>query len=69
MFRWARKLSVPTISNYISTVSQIDKGSGLIQFAVSRNVIIGSTFHPHKDIRKITWSSPDGVTLNQIDHF
>jgi hypothetical protein len=44
-----------------------DNGSRLIQYAVWRNMIIGST-HPHKDFHKSTWRSPDGVTFNQRDH-
>ena len=51
----------PTISNCSLTN---DNGSRLIQFAVSRNMIIGSTLHPHKNIHKITWRSPDGVTFH-----
>ena len=43
-------------------------GSRLIHFAVSGNVIMGSTFYPLKVIHKSTWRSPDGVTFNQIDH-
>jgi len=31
-------------------------------------MIIGSTFHPHKDIHKSTWRSPDRITFNQTDH-
>jgi hypothetical protein len=41
-------------------------GSLLIQFAVSGNMIIGSTFYPLKDIHRSTCRSPDGVTFNQI---
>jgi hypothetical protein len=45
-----------------------DNGSWLIQFAVSQNMIRGSTLHPHKDIHKSTWRLPDGATFNQRDH-
>jgi hypothetical protein len=59
----------PTIGNYSLHNFTNDNGSRVIQFAVSRNMIIGSALHSHKDIYKITWRSPDGVTFNQIDHF
>jgi len=43
-----------------------DNGSRLLEFSVSRSMIIGSIFHPHKDIRKSIWRSDDGVTFKQI---
>ena len=61
-------VNFPTIGNYSLYNLMNDNGSWLIQFAVLRNMIIGSTFHPNKDIHKSTWRSPDGVTFNQIDH-
>ena len=45
-----------------------DNRSQLIQFAVSWNMIIGSTFYPHKDIHNSTWRSPDCVTFTLTDH-
>jgi hypothetical protein len=37
-------------------------------FAISRDMVIGTTLYPHKDIHKMTWRAPDGATYNQIDH-
>jgi hypothetical protein len=61
-------VNFPTTGNYILHSFTNDNGSRLIQFAVSRNMITGSTFHPHKHIHKSIWRSPDGVIFSQIDH-
>jgi hypothetical protein len=37
-------------------------------FAISRDMVIGTTLYQHKDIHKMTWRAPDGATYNQIDH-
>ncbi|KAL6490434.1 hypothetical protein MHYP_G00007790 [Metynnis hypsauchen] len=34
-----------------------------------RELIMGGTVYPHRRIHKTTWTSPDGKTDNQIDHF
>jgi hypothetical protein len=39
-----------------------------VNFSASKNLIVKSTSLPHCNIHKHTWTSPDGVTHNQIDH-
>ena len=62
-----KNVNFPTIGTYLHSLTN-ENGSWLIQFAVLRNIIVGSTLHPHKDIHKSTWRSPDGVTFNQTNH-
>jgi endonuclease/exonuclease/phosphatase family metal-dependent hydrolase len=57
----------PIISNQSLHEASNDSSVRAVNFATSKNLIIKSTF-PHRDIHKHTWTSPDGVTHNQIDH-
>jgi hypothetical protein len=43
-----------------------DNGIRVVNFAISKNLIVKSTF-PHHNIHKHIWTSPDGVTHNQTD--
>ena len=45
-----------------------DNGIRLVNFATSKNLIVKSTKFPHRNIHKYSWTSPDGITHNQIDH-
>jgi hypothetical protein len=45
-----------------------DNGIRVVNFATSKNLIVKITTLPHRDIHKHTWTSPDGVTHNQMDH-
>ena len=45
-----------------------DNGERLVDFCLNNNCIIGGTIFPHKNIHKLTWKSPDGRTINQINH-
>ena len=38
------------------------------EFCQTQNLVIGGSIFPHKGIRKLMWTSPNGVIRNQIDH-
>jgi hypothetical protein len=58
----------PIIGNESLHEASNDNGVRVVNFATSKNQIVKSTTFPHRDIHKPTWTSPDGVTHNQIDH-
>jgi hypothetical protein len=59
----------PIIGNKSLHEASNDNGVIVVYFATSKNLIVKSTTFPHCDIHKHTWTSPDGVTHNQVDHF
>ncbi|KAL4141519.1 hypothetical protein QTP88_004148 [Uroleucon formosanum] len=62
-------------ASYRSTIRQEnlhmtsnDNGVLVINFAVSKDLVVSSTFFPRKDIYKQTWVSPNVMTKSQIYH-
>jgi hypothetical protein len=55
----------PVIGNESVHEASNDIKVRVVNFATLKNQIVKSTF-PHHTIHKHTWTSPDGVTHNQI---
>ena len=45
-----------------------DNGGRMCDFCELNGLLVGGTLFPHKDIHKVTWRAPDGVTKTQVDH-
>ena len=45
-----------------------ENGEMFADFCLDHNLVIGGTIFPHKPVHKLTWTSPDNRTQNQIDH-
>ena len=63
-----REFMTPNIGKYSLHEESNDNGERLCDFAITRGFVISSTLFPHKNIHLQTWTSPDGTTVNQIDH-
>jgi hypothetical protein len=59
----------PTIGNESLHEISNDNGIRVVNFATSKNLRVKNTMFPHFNIYKYTWTSPDGITHNQIDNF
>ncbi|XP_039948375.1 craniofacial development protein 2-like [Bactrocera tryoni] len=45
-----------------------ENGEMFTEICANFNLVIGETLFNHKRVHKITWTSPDRMTENQIDH-
>ncbi|XP_047998154.1 uncharacterized protein LOC125235599 [Leguminivora glycinivorella] len=62
------EIFTPTIGRHSKHKESNGNGIRLVSFATLKSLVVKSTMFPHKNIYKGTWKSPDGVTVNQIDH-
>jgi hypothetical protein len=58
----------PTIGNESLHATSSDNGVRVVNYATTKNLTVKSKMFPHRNIHKVTWTSPDGRTHNQIDH-
>jgi len=58
----------PTIGKESMHNISNDNGMRIISFASTKSMVISSTTFPHKKIHKGLWRSPDGKTIDQIEH-
>lgn len=56
------------VGKHVLQAERNDNGTRFVSSCEVNNMAIVSTMFPHKDIHKYTWTSPNGVTRNQIDH-
>ena len=57
----------PTTGNSLHQDSN-DNGIRIVNIATSTILIFKTIMFPYRNIRKYTWTSPDGKTNNHIDH-
>ena len=57
-----------TIGPFGSATETNDKGERFLMLAGTSRLSIGNTFFGHRRVHKMTWTSPDGGTQNEIDY-
>jgi hypothetical protein len=58
----------PTTDNESLHQDSNDNGVRIVNFVISKHLVVKSMMFPHRNIQKYTWTSPDEKTHNQIDH-
>ena len=58
----------PTIGNESLHQDSNENGVRIVNFVTSNNPVLKSMMFLQRNIRKYTWTYPDGKTHNQTDH-
>ena len=71
---WNAKVGNDAHKEWYDTVGKFsignmnERGLRLLEFAKQNQLVIANTLFNHKESRRTTWHSPDGMTHNQIDY-
>ena len=57
-----------TVGRHGAICERNDNGERFVDICGTNNMAITTTMFPHKEIHKLSWTSPDGSYQNQIDH-
>ena len=72
MVDWNPEVGVDAYENRAGTVGKFalgdtnDQRLRLLEFAEMNDLVLSNTLLNHKNPRRVTWISPDGLTRNQI---
>jgi len=58
----------PTTENENLHQDSNDNGVRIVNFSISKILVVKSMMFLHRNIHKYTWTSPDGKTPNHIAH-
>jgi hypothetical protein len=56
----------PTTGNESLHEINNDNGVKVVNFTTSKNLTVKTMMFPHRNIRKFTWTSPDGKRSNKL---
>jgi hypothetical protein len=59
---------IPSIRKESLHIASNDNGIRVINFAVSKHLVVSSTFFPKKNIHKQTWVFPNTINKSQINY-
>jgi hypothetical protein len=59
---WRECIFKPTVGNEGLRQDIKDDGFRIVNLTISNNLVVKNMVFPHRNIRKYTWTSPDGIS-------
>ena len=59
---WREGIFKPTVGNEGLRQDIKDDGFRIVNLTISNNLVVKNMMFPHRNIRKHTWTSPDGIS-------